>query len=131
MKPSSVKTLGLLLILLTLGTGCFKENPSPTANDLSPFAKKFLTLNSASSYAAAGTKNAAINQSFKGAFNSYQTFSGVTSSGSDSSSTGSDSTIVGEPWHTCASITEFDNSDGSHTIMGQVVMMDMAITKIS
>ena len=110
MKPISAKAFGLLMILLAIWIACNKETASPTANDLSPFAKKFLSLNSGTMNASAQSKNAAINQSYSGAVNSYQALSGNVSSGGDSS-------IVGAPWQSCATITEFDNSDGSHTII--------------
>jgi hypothetical protein len=108
MKLQSFATLVLMILLLTWMSACNKENTAQGVKDLSPYAQKFLGLNTGG-INASNSRAAAINQSYNGAINTAQTLSGNTSGSSDSS-------VVGEPWHTCATVTETDNPDGSHTI---------------
>lgn len=108
MRSNPLNSFLLSACLAGLLMECHKDSPVATVNDLSPFARKFLTLNSGANSAAGGAKTATINHSFNGSMNVAQGFPG-------NGSTAGDSTIVGEPIRICAVVTEYDNPDGSHT----------------
>lgn len=95
--------------------GCSSNNHDPktgTVNDLSPFARKFLSLQAKSSGPMAASANNTMNQGYAGAMNSFAQMGG------GGTVVAGDSSITGTPpgWTTCAVVTQTDNPDGSTTI---------------
>lgn len=101
--------IGLLVI------GACSDN-EPQNAPLSPAAKQYLSMRLGSNNALAESMSGPINQSFRGLFNLMNVPNGKLS-GDSTSEPGEpgDTTIIEEPWTSCAVITEFDNEDGSHT----------------
>ncbi|QOI96983.1 MAG: hypothetical protein HRU69_05520 [Flammeovirgaceae bacterium] len=104
---------GVLVALLALAFSCSDTDETAGFDELSDFAKSFLSLRSNSAATVGGPVSGAINRSF-------QNLSGFAFSGGrkkDGPNEG-DTTIVDPlPWQSCAQITEFDNEDGSHTVI--------------
>jgi hypothetical protein len=107
-------TAATVLCLTTwLTTDCTKQEATlkpGTYNDLSSFAKNFIGLNSSANAALAPSRNGAMNKSFQGTMNSFAGTIGVANAGSDSS-------IVSDPYQTCAKTIQSDNADGSITVV--------------
>jgi hypothetical protein len=105
---SFVGILGILII-----ASCSDE---PLNAELSPAAKQYLSMRLGSINALAESMNGPINQSFRGLFNLTNIPNGKLSGDSTSNpSEPGDTTIIEDPWQSCAIITEIDNEDGSHT----------------
>lgn len=105
-------TFGLLVSVLALAFSC-SENETAGIDQLSDFAKNFLALRANSGFATEGLASGAINRSFQNL--SGFVFSGGRKNGEPGDG---DTTIVDPwPWQSCAVITEFDNEDGSHTVI--------------
>lgn len=101
--------IGLLVI------GACSDN-EPANAPLSDAAKQYLSMRLGSNNSLAESMNGPINQSFRGLFNLTNIPNGKRS-GDSTSNPGEpgDTTIIEDPWQSCAVITEIDNEDGSHT----------------
>lgn len=108
-----VKTIALIGVLAWLMTDCTQQDTTlktGTYSDLSSFAKNFIGLNATANTALAPSRNGAINQSFRGVMNQAGGTTGVFNAGSDSS-------VVGDPYQTCAKTNQTENPDGSITVV--------------
>ena len=105
------KLTGFICLLAILGIiSCSDETKNA---ELSPAAKQYLSMRMGSNNAMAESMSGPINQSFQSLFNRS---GGLNSRiAGDSSEAPSDTTIIDDPWQSCAVITETDNGDGSHT----------------
>ncbi|MFN3839533.1 MAG: hypothetical protein ACK4RF_02400 [Cyclobacteriaceae bacterium] len=89
------------------------DNETAGIEQLSDYAKSFLSLRIGSRDALASSTNGAINRSFQN-LNAFAFSGGRKKDGPNQG----DTTIVDPwPWQSCAEITEFDSEDGSHTII--------------
>ncbi|MCK6616975.1 MAG: hypothetical protein L6Q51_04965 [Cyclobacteriaceae bacterium] len=106
-------SFGVLVALLALAFSCSDTTETAGFNELSDFAKNFLSLRSNSAATVGGPVSGAINRSF-------QNLSGFAFSGGrkkDGPNEGDTTLVDPWPWQSCAQITEFDNEDGSHTVI--------------
>jgi hypothetical protein len=103
-----------LLGLLALAFSCSDNEEFAGIDQLSDYAKNFLAVRAGTSNALASPMGAVINRSFQN-LNEFA-FSGGRIAGDPNEG---DTTIIDDPWqwHSCAEITEFDNEDGSHTVI--------------
>lgn len=105
------KLTGFICVVALLGIiSCSDETERTT---LSTGAKQYLAMRMGSNNAIAQNMSGPINQSFQGLFSQSGRFNGKVSD--DSPETPPDTTIIENPWQSCAIITETDNADGSHT----------------
>ncbi len=130
------KTLAIGGILLF--TQCEKSEDPKTADQLSDFAAKYITMRFGSQNTLQDSRNAAVNNSFQDLFGIHvRNMAGRLAEGNpngsgdpvsdtikiddpgyiDSSGTGwvEDTVIYEDPWVSCAEITETVNDDGSFT----------------
>ncbi len=105
------KITGLICILAILGIISCSDEPENA--ELSPAARQYLSMRMGSNSAMSENTNGTINQSFQNLFNQSGSPNGRIKG--DSSEIPSDTTIIEDPWQSCAVITETDNEDGSHT----------------
>lgn len=104
---------GVLVAAFALAFSCTDSEELAGVDQLSDYAKSFLSLRLNSGNAFGGPASGAINKSFQN-LNEFA-FSGGRKN--DMPGEG-DTTIVDPwPWQSCAEITEFDNEDGSHTVI--------------
>ncbi len=98
------------ILILTIAVSCSDDDV--TQQELSDAAKQYLSMRMGSNTAMSGDMAGPINRSFGGLFSS-----GITNGriAGDSTGSSSDTTIIEDPWKSCAIITEIDNEDGSHT----------------
>lgn len=81
--------------------------------ELSAAAKQYLSMRMGASNAMSQNMSGPINQSFEGLYNNAGAINGRIAG--DSSAVPPDTTIISEPWQSCAIVTEIDNENGSHT----------------
>lgn len=108
------KIHSMLLGMLALAFSCSDNEQFAGIDQLSDYAKSFLAIRAGTSNALANPTGSVINRSFQ-SLNEFA-FSGGRIKGGPNEG---DTTIVGDPWQwdSCAEITEFDNEDGSHTVI--------------
>jgi len=109
------RTFLAVALLLGFAFSCVDDDSNRNSlNDLSPYARQFVTMRLSSSNAMQESSDAAINRSFQGMMQGIQAFPGGRVKG-DSTSAGSDTTIYNDPRKSCAVITTVSNADGSIT----------------
>jgi hypothetical protein len=105
------KFTGFICVVAMVGiVSCSDETPK---TELSAGAKQYLAMRMGSNNAMTQNMSGPINQSFQGLFSRSGGFNGKISG--DSSEIPPDTTVMENPWQSCAIITETDNEDGSHT----------------
>jgi len=80
---------------------------------LSPAVKQYLSMRMGSNNAMAESMSGPVNQSFQGLFNQAFRPNGRTKG--DSTDSAADTTIIEDPWQSCAVITNVMHDDGSQT----------------
>lgn len=106
-----IKIAGFFGIAVLVGLiSCIQDNETEKLSDA---AKQYLSMRVGTNSAMSRDMTGAINRSFGGLYNSFALPNGKV--GGDSTELPSDSTIIEDPWKSCAIITDQLNDDGSRT----------------
>lgn len=103
---------GLLSVISLFGAISCSDSESENA-DLSPAVQQYLSMRMGASNAMAESMSGPVNRSFQSLFNQSLQMNGKLAS--DSSDAPGDTTIITDPWQTCAVVTTITNEDGSQT----------------
>lgn len=93
--------------------GMLSCSDSENAKELTPALKQYLSMRMGSNNAMAESMRGPVNQSFQGLFGQGFRLNGR--SDSDSTEVPGDTTIISDPWQSCAVVTITSNPDGSTT----------------
>ena len=114
--PKISSLFALIFVLFS----CTEDTQKATVKDLSDYARNYLKMNlsgaSQNSMALSNQGNP-VNASFQRLFNSANGFSGGRLAEDSASVPPSDTTIINDPWVSCATVTTTLNKDGSQTTM--------------
>lgn len=110
---TTIKLTGFICFAAILGIiSCSDESENA---ELSPAAKQYLSMRMGSNNAMSQSMSGPINQSFESLFNKSGGLNGRIAGDTSSTGVPSDTTIINDPWKSCAVVTEIDNENGSHT----------------
>jgi hypothetical protein len=118
MKLERLKETALLVSLSALLVMCTDNDNKMKTEELSSFAKEYLGMRLGAQDAMKSSQAGAINNSFNTLMKNFQVIGNARTMGDSTTETKpepGDSAIYGEPWVSCATITETHNNDGSVT----------------
>jgi len=116
---NSLRKTSILLAFIFMILSCSEDAQKTSINDLSEYARNYIKMNmggASQNSMALSSQSSPVNGSFQRLFSAANGLAGGRLAG-DSTGSSSDTTIISNPWVSCATITTTTNNDESVTTL--------------